>query len=65
VAERLRQRVASEIYYFEENAVSCTVSLGVAAFSGATEDIDSLMKRADNELYRAKNSGRNRVCKSE
>jgi diguanylate cyclase (GGDEF)-like protein/PAS domain S-box-containing protein len=65
VAERLRQRVASEVFEYENIDIRCTISLGIAACTGNTEDIDSLMKRADIELYRAKNSGRNCVCKSE
>jgi diguanylate cyclase (GGDEF)-like protein len=38
-----------------------TVSAGVAEFSGS-ESPDSLIKRADDALYRAKHAGRNRVC---
>jgi diguanylate cyclase (GGDEF)-like protein/PAS domain S-box-containing protein len=64
-AERFRQRVESEIFEVEETAIHCTISLGIAACMENTDDVDSLMKRADTELYRAKNSGRNRICKSE
>jgi diguanylate cyclase (GGDEF)-like protein/PAS domain S-box-containing protein len=64
-AERLRQRVASEIFEYDKIAIRCTISLGIAARLEDTDDVDSLMKRADNELYRAKNSGRNCICKNE
>jgi diguanylate cyclase (GGDEF)-like protein len=57
--------VESEIFEVEETAIHCTISLGIAACMENTDDVDSLMKRADTELYRAKNSGRNRICKSE
>jgi len=41
-----------------------TVSVGVALFS-SDETIEQFVVRADTALYRAKESGRNRVCTSE
>ena len=38
-----------------------TVSIGYAEMAQGDEDIDTLMRRADDALYEAKNSGRNRV----
>ena len=61
-AERFRQRVASEVFEYEKDVLRCTISLGIAARAENADDVDSLMKRADNEMYRAKNSGRNCVC---
>ena len=44
--------------------VRFTVSIGVAAFDVLKDDLDSIIKKADEALYEAKNSGRNRVvCK--
>lgn len=42
-------------------AISCTVSIGVAQLSAQDGTVDDLLNRADEALYRAKNSGRNRV----
>ena len=43
-------------------SVSVTVSIGIACVPiGTEEDADSLIKRADAALYKAKQSGRNRV----
>ena len=60
IAEALRAAVAAAPVPFESKAIPITVSIGVAtAFS--TDDMDALLAEADEALYRAKNSGRNRV----
>lgn len=38
-----------------------TVSIGMAAFQGASDTLDAMLARADAALYRAKAAGRNRV----
>ncbi|MBS7349893.1 MAG: diguanylate cyclase, partial [Comamonas sp.] len=40
---------------------ACTASIGVALFCGRDETLDSLMQRADQAMYQAKENGRNRV----
>jgi diguanylate cyclase (GGDEF)-like protein len=57
MAEALRQRI--EINPFD-TVGNLTCSIGVAEFSGI-EEADDLLHRADEKLYRAKHSGRNRV----
>ena len=48
---------------FEEKNLPVTVSLGVAELRpGAEETAEALYGRADEKLYQAKDSGRNRVC---
>lgn len=56
VAERIRSSVQDGM---KENGV--TVSCGVSALTDMTHNIDSILKRADEMLYAAKNTGRNRV----
>lgn len=64
-AERLRQAIEEiSINCDDERQVAFTVSVGVAAFRTADNDIESVMKRADAALYEAKKRGRNRVCVS-
>jgi len=42
--------------------VRFTISLGVASLTVETRDAGVLIQRADQQLYRAKRNGRNRVC---
>src|SRR5207248_11297909 len=62
VAERLRRTIASEPFAIErgERAMAVTISVGTAALAGGDEPA-SVLKRADEALYRAKRDGRNRV----
>jgi diguanylate cyclase (GGDEF)-like protein len=44
----------------QKESISVTLSLGVSVFSGG-ESASSLIKKADDHLYAAKQSGRSRV----
>ena len=46
---------------FMENAMAVTVSIGVAEGNTRMPDVDQVIRAADRALYRAKQSGRNRV----
>ncbi len=63
VAERLRRRIAAESFGIAQGArhVAVTISIGIAGFRGKDDTAASLLKRADQALYRAKRDGRNRV----
>ena len=59
LAEKIR--LAIEKLHLDE--VDFTVSVGVANFDYAEDnDIDDAIKKADEALYEAKNSGKNKVC---
>ncbi len=62
VAERLRQGLAAVEVSAPEGVIRCTVSIGVIQCRLAHESLDVALKRVDDELYRAKRSGRNLVC---
>ncbi len=61
IAERCRKKVANHSFKYQEQNISITISLGVSAMNADTTSPDILLKRADDALYAAKNSGRNRV----
>jgi two-component system cell cycle response regulator len=62
VAERLRRRIASEPFPIQQGArsIEVTISIGIAAL-GSADNAATVLKRADQALYRAKRDGRNRV----
>jgi two-component system cell cycle response regulator len=63
VAERLRRKIAGEPFPISKGAKSLevTLSIGIGALNGVGDNAASILKRADQALYRAKRDGRNRV----
>ena len=62
-AEKVRKKVEEINFLYENESITVTVSLGVAE-AAPGDTIDTLIKRADDCLYSAKQAGRNRVCSS-
>jgi diguanylate cyclase (GGDEF)-like protein len=61
-AERLRKAIAGMEIDYEGKPISVTMSFGVAAFRCGSMEVDGLIKMADEALYEAKRTGRNRCC---
>jgi two-component system cell cycle response regulator len=62
-AERLRRGICAAPFTVPglSQSLEVTVSIGVASCAGEDDSVESLLKRADEALYEAKRSGRNRV----
>jgi two-component system, cell cycle response regulator len=61
LAERMRVRVAEEVFDGGGRQWSVTASFGVATAEPGMSGWEALFKLADNALYEAKSAGRNRV----
>lgn len=63
VAERIRINVQNHDFITENHdIIHITVSIGAAVYPDTTDNVDRISKRADEGLYKAKQSGRNKVC---
>jgi diguanylate cyclase (GGDEF)-like protein len=62
-AERLRKSIESQKIIYDERSISVTMSFGIASFENNREiDVEGFIKMADEALYDAKNTGRNKCC---
>lgn len=60
ICARLREQLARQTFGEGEATFKVTLSMGVVQSSG--QDVEQLLKLADDQLYLAKSSGRDRVC---
>jgi len=61
-AERMRKSIEEYEFYVENKRVPLTISLGIASYPEHAVEKMELIEKADMALYKAKESGRNRVC---
>jgi len=59
--EHYRKVVAEKTVEHEGIEIPITISIGIAMYNGEREGKDALLKRADKSLYKAKETGRNKV----
>ena len=64
MAERLRKQIAAIGLPVHGRPIVVTASLGVANADDGVSTPEALLRAADDALYEAKRSGRNRVCAS-
>jgi diguanylate cyclase (GGDEF)-like protein/PAS domain S-box-containing protein len=63
LAERMRAAVAAMELCHEGHRISVTCSFGVTQARQGDADVDGVLNRADEAVYQAKSSGRDRVCR--
>jgi diguanylate cyclase (GGDEF)-like protein len=60
LATRIRNAIELAVISEGETRISATVSIGVALIADSDRDVQDMIERADQGLYVAKNTGRNR-----
>lgn len=61
-AERLRTKVMANDFGTKDMSIKLTISLGLVSFDELDElDVDTVIRALDQQLYVAKNTGRNRI----
>ena len=63
IAEMIRQKIDTHTFMLHGQTITPKISIGVARLSMAMESPEDLISKADEALYRAKEAGRNKVCR--
>ncbi|MBI5426669.1 MAG: GGDEF domain-containing protein [Nitrospinae bacterium] len=61
LAEKVRSKFESEDFMYNRQKIPITMSFGVALYFGDCPNVDHCLKQADDRLYAAKRTGRNKV----
>ena len=61
-AERIRQAIEASVIKAYDEELRVTVSIGVSTFPDSTDYMRDLIEMADQALYLAKETGKNKVC---
>ncbi len=62
IAEKLRVMIEKTRFFYRNEEIPVTISLGVTEVHHADRDSETLFLRVDEAMYQAKKQGRNRVC---
>jgi diguanylate cyclase (GGDEF)-like protein len=61
VAERIRLAVEAKRFFVYDEELRVTISIGIASFPQDSSETPTIIEKADQSLYLAKESGRNKV----
>jgi diguanylate cyclase (GGDEF)-like protein len=60
-AERIRSVIENTEIAYEDQTIRFTISIGVSQINSDDQDVDDLLRQADEALYKAKSAGRNQT----
>lgn len=61
LAEKIRKDTESNLFKYKNRDIKITCSMGAKEYNRNTENLEEYIDKADINLYKAKNNGRNRV----
>ena len=64
IAETIRGNVEKTVFTLRRHTVNMTISIGISSFPDDGYLAEALLKKADENLYKAKQNGRNRIWPS-
>jgi len=64
-AELWRKDIKAMVFQSNKQVINVSISIGIATYPENGNNIDALLKAADDAMYKAKESGRDRTCISE
>jgi diguanylate cyclase (GGDEF)-like protein len=65
VTERIREKLIAKTFFIKEGYnIKVPASFGLATFPEDAGTVEEIIKAADNAMYKAKESGRNKICHS-
>ena len=64
LSEKIRDKCATTLIKVKDTDIKFTISMGVVFKEDKKESIDEILHKADELLYTAKESGRNRVVRA-
>ena len=64
IAERMRKYIEEYEFLFKKENINITSSFGVYTLKGKNVDMEKIIHLADQNMYKAKNNGRNLVIAS-
>lgn len=63
LSKRIKSVVENSIFKYDDIEINITISIGIASLTSEIDDMDKLIRKADENLYKAKRSGRNYISK--
>lgn len=63
LSKRIKSVVENSIFKYGDIEINTTISIGIASLTSEVDDMDKLIRIADENLYKAKRSGRNYISK--
>jgi diguanylate cyclase len=62
-AERIRCYIQNHVFILPDTTkINITISIGVSTYPDTIGGLDEILRQADDALYKAKRTGRNKVC---
>ena len=62
IAEKIRSMIENKEFIYNTVSIKTTISIGISEVNEGNFLLENVYKKADTQLYKAKENGRNRVC---